>query len=192
MKNDILKLQDANGKNIETTIEDINKMVAIGDLEEGIDINIADTQRPIVDNFKVEIVDSAGAPVDVVKFLDAVKEGTKKMPIALDVLIEVTHSGDNANSVSYRSDSMEKDAATFLAPFRKPLLKNHDVESEPMGRVKDSYFGPSELQTETPSMYYSVLQIPMQWQNSLTEDIPLFQLAEVQITLPVIYAVKRF
>lgn len=96
---------------------------------------------------KVETVltDSTGKVIDLQTILDEIKEDSSKTPAALDVTFESTHSGKNKNFANYQSDSMEHDADSWMDPYKKPFLKNHDSHSEPLGRVKDFQFGQSEI-----------------------------------------------
>jgi len=139
-----MTLTDANGKTFEVTINDIADMTT--DLEGSAqDHDITDAEAHKVTDFQVAIVDSQGNSVDVNKLLDEAKQDPARLPKAIDVLFEATHSGSNRNFFIYHSDSMENDATSWKSPFAKPFLKNHDIYSEPLGRVHDFYFGRSEF-----------------------------------------------
>lgn len=142
IKNKVLNLTDENGKSFSTSMEDFIKMVSISDLEEGGSMDVYDSEKQLTDFPGLTIVDSEGNPFDVATMNDS--DSDKKI-IGLDVLIETTHSGQNANNVVYYSDSMENDATTMMAPYQKPLIRNHDSYSEPMGRIQNVFFGPSEF-----------------------------------------------
>jgi TolA-binding protein len=78
----------------------------------------------------------------------------KTQVLALDVEMEATHSGKNHNYCIYYEDSMEKDAESFVNPFKKPMLKNHnDYSGEPLGRITQSWFGPSSLTDERSAIH---------------------------------------
>lgn len=67
----------------------------------------------------------------------------KELPDSLVITIDATHAGyRNRNCFFYDTESMKyavkKDIWT--KPYAKPLLKNHDMESEPLGRVVTSRF----------------------------------------------------
>lgn len=141
-KNKILSLKDENGKEFTTTMDKLMSNIGISDLDEDGSMDIYNSDKKITDFPGLTIVDSEDKVFDVTTLNDS--ENGQEI-VGLDVLVEVTHSGQNANSVSYYSDSMEKDAQTMVSPYKKPLIKNHDNYSEPLGRVKDAYFGPSEL-----------------------------------------------
>lgn len=141
-KNKILTLKDENGKQFVTTMDKLILGLGISDLDEDGSMDVYNADKAITDFPGLTIVDSEGNAFDPTTLNDA--ENGQEI-IGLDVLVEVTHSGQNANSVVYYSDSLEKDAQTMVSPYKKPLIKNHDSYSEPLGRVKDAYFGPSEL-----------------------------------------------
>lgn len=56
----------------------------------------------------------------------------------IDVYIEASHSDTKINSGFYSGDSMLRDAETYILPFGKPIIKNHDSHSEPLGRIIES------------------------------------------------------
>ena len=65
------------------------------------------------------------------------------LPKSLLVTIDATHAGyKNRNFFHYDSDSMRfaVDSEQWTKPFPKPLLKNHDMDSEPLGRVEAARF----------------------------------------------------
>lgn len=57
------------------------------------------------------------------------------------VSIEATHGGYvNRNHWMYTAKGMKKNVGTWLAPFGKPYLVNHDKYGNPLGRVVDAKF----------------------------------------------------
>lgn len=69
--------------------------------------------------------------------------GTKNIPDSLVITVDASHAGyKNKNGFWYDVDAMRhavsKDAWT--KPFPKPFLKNHDLDSEPIGRVQAARF----------------------------------------------------
>lgn len=145
-------IKDANGKELSVDlakIKDIN-----GDVEGGFSASTTDsTKNRLSCVHNVEFVDSKGNAIDSAKLLKDMANGTSKI-YALDVEMEATHSGRNHNYVMYYEDSMEKDCESFMNPFRKPILKNHnDYSGEPMGRIKSSTFGPSQLTDERSAIH---------------------------------------
>ena len=105
-----------------------------------------DSEIEILSNpHTVEVVDADGNPLDRMSLADSVADG---QPMAIDVTFEATHSGRNRNFFNYNSEDLERGAASWKSPFSKPLLKNHDMYTEPLGRVQDFSFGPSVITDE--------------------------------------------
>lgn len=156
---ELFKVKDMNGKEFNFTLDQLQ------DMDSGIFTKephiISDNDK--VGKFNVEICDEEGNVIDLANITDEEVKDIK----ALDVTYEATHSGDNRNYSIYHSDSMEKDAQSWMSPFRKPFLKNHDIESEPMGRVKDFSFGQSELCQDRDT-------INVTWRITDKEAIPKF------------------
>lgn len=156
---ELFKVKDLNGKEFSFSLEQLQ------DMDSGIFTNephvISDNDK--MEKFQVEICDEEGNIVDLANITDEEVKDIK----ALDVTYEATHSGDNRNYSIYHSDSMEKDAQSWMSPFKKPFLKNHDIESEPMGRVKDFYFGQSEFCQDRDT-------INVTWRITDKEAIPKF------------------
>lgn len=147
----VIRIKDANNKEFsvdEAKIFDFN-----GDMSEGESRNIADSLRNRVQvQNDVQFVNAKGEIVDANQLLMDSASGKVNI-IALDVETEATHSGKNHNYCIYYEDSMEKDAESFMNPFPKPMLKNHDSYSEPLGRTKQSWFGPSKLTDERSAIH---------------------------------------
>ena len=130
---------DANGKTFSVSLHDIVDVST----NDNIDITaISDSVSSKMMNFTPEIKDEEGSTIEDSDLLDMVKSGKA---IALDVEFEATHSGGNLNDAVYTSSSLEKDAKTWLFPFAKPLIKNHNTSNEPLGRAKDAQFNRSEF-----------------------------------------------
>ena len=63
----------------------------------------------------------------------------KEKPESIVITIDATHAGyKNKNFFYYDPESMKYAVQqdTWTKPFPKPLLKNHDLDSEPLGRVQ--------------------------------------------------------
>lgn len=146
----LLKLEDANGRRIEF---DDSKIFNInGDIDDS--ANVSDfVQNRVEHVHDVQFVDSKGKVLDQEKLItDAAVDNSDI--IAIDVQAESTHSGKNHNFCIYYEDSMEKDCETFMNPYHKPMLKNHNTYSgEPIGRVSRVWFGPSELTNERSAIH---------------------------------------
>ena len=93
-------------------------------------------------NYVCQITDSEGNVIDEERLITDVKSGQVN---SIDVTFEATHSGRNLNNAVYSSESMANDCDSFLFPYAKPLIKNHDSYEEPLGRVVASDFDKSEF-----------------------------------------------
>lgn len=63
----------------------------------------------------------------------------KKLANSLSVEIEASHSAIiNGNHFFYMPKGMSNGARSFVEPYPKPVLVNHEVKSDPIGRVKAS------------------------------------------------------
>lgn len=148
-------IKDANGKEISF---DVSKICDInGDANPESPASVTDSKRNRVDKVHdIEYVDVNGKAIDNMQLLADMQAG-KANVTALDLAIEATHSGPNHNYCVYYEDSMEKDAESFVNPFKKPILKNHnDYSGEPMGRIQQAYHGPSELTDERSAIHLKV------------------------------------
>lgn len=145
-------IKDANGKEFSfdlTKISDIN-----GDLGNMSSAKLADANSQMATYaHDMEIVDAKGKVLDSAQLVKDMASG-KTNVTSIDVEMEATHSGKNLNYCIYYEDSMEKDAETFMNPYHKPVLKNHnDYSGEPLGRIKQSVFGPSALTDERSAIH---------------------------------------
>lgn len=148
----IQQVTDANGKNFSV---DVSKICDInGDLGEKASASITDSTKNRVQKVHdVEFVNQNGEAIDSMQLLKDMASG-KTQVLALDVEMEATHSGKNHNYCIYYEESMEKDAESFVNPFKKPMLKNHnDYSGEPLGRITQSWFGPSQLTDERSAIH---------------------------------------
>jgi hypothetical protein len=152
-------LTDANGKTFEVTLDQLRDMTS-----EFAPVVESGEAKP---NFKISVKDADGNDLDIAKIADEAKADPKKIPAAIDVTFEATHSGQNRNNVVYHSDSMEKDAESWMNPFPKPLIKNHDIYEEPMGRVISYMFKRSSLNPERDC-------IEVTWRVTDQDAIPKF------------------
>lgn len=142
-----IEVKDANNETFQIDIDKISKIngdmpVEVSDMAH--DFSVMDATH--IDH-DIPFVDSNDNPIDVNATIKDLRSNKSDVTgLLLD--IEATHSGKNLNYVIYYEDSMEKDAETFISPFNKPVLKNHDSYSEPMGRVVAVDFGNSEFTDE--------------------------------------------
>ena len=142
-ENKIFEVKDINGKSFSI---DLNKIHDInGDMGNSSAASISDNQKNRVRKVHdIEYCDQEGQAIDSLQLLSDMASGKKNI-VALDVEMEATHSGRNHNYCIYYEDSMETDAESFVNPFKKPVLKNHDTYSEPMGRILQAWTGQSVL-----------------------------------------------
>lgn len=150
MADSIIQVKDANGKQFDVNISkicDIN-----GDSDGSTSIKDSAMKNRINFQHDLKVVNSKGEVIDSTQLLKDASDGKVNI-VALDVDMEATHSGKNHNHCIYYEDSMEKDCESFMNPFHKPVLKNHDDYSEPLGRVTQSYTGPSELTDERSAIH---------------------------------------
>lgn len=138
LDNGLIKLTDANGKSIEINIDDISDASTYLKNNKSV---VYDNDKTNL-NFTCEITDSVGTVMDEEALINDVKSGKVN---SIDVTFEATHSGRNLNDAVYSSESMSNDCNTFLYPYAKPLIKNHDSYEEPLGRVVSSDFDKSEF-----------------------------------------------
>ena len=148
----IQQITDANGKNFSVNVSkicDIN-----GDLGEKESASITDNKKNrVLKVHDVEYVDQNGNTIDSMQLLKDMSSN-KTSVLALDVEMEATHSGKNHNYCIYYEDSMEKDDESFVNPFKKPVLKNHNsYDGEPLGRILQSWHGPSALTDERSAIH---------------------------------------
>ena len=146
------QIEDANGKKFSI---DVSKICDInGDLGDKASASVTDSKKNRVQQVHdIEYVDQNGEAIDSLQLLKDMASG-KTQVLALDVEMEATHSGKNHNYCIYYEDSMEKDAESFVNPFKKPMLKNHnDCSGEPLGRINQSWFGPSALTDERSAIH---------------------------------------
>lgn len=132
---------------------DANGTEFVGDIKDFTEFDTdyklsSDVQDFAKENFKkvtVAIKDSDGNDLDI-SDSDLIELVQDDSVIALDLIIEGTHDGENLNHAIYTSESMQKDASSFIYPFEKPFIKNHCLDSEPIGRIKNAYAGKSDIE----------------------------------------------
>lgn len=138
VKDGEVSLTDANGKIIQIKLDDISDASTYNDsnIEAVYDKNQSSSKivATITDNDDKKLTEE-----DLISDVKAGKVNS------LDVTFEATHSGRNLNNAVYVSENMAEDCNTFMYPYAKPLIKNHDSWAEPLGRVVDSTFGASEF-----------------------------------------------
>ena len=111
-----------------------------------------------VNPVKIQYISSDGKEISSEQALGLLKDqetnsGAERI-VALDIELEATHSGPNDNDCIYYEDSMEADAESFMSPFSKPLLKNHNsYNGEPLGRITAFRTGPSNIALDRTAIF---------------------------------------
>ena len=140
------KYTDANGKVFDVEIKDFCDMA----IDSGLPISeVKNSVKNIV-----TITDENGNAINFTELMDSIKEDKANIPKAIDVTFEATHSGRNKNKEIYHSDSMQEDMTSWMTPFAKPFIKNHDMYEDPIGRAVRFSFGQSTLNYERDTILY--------------------------------------
>lgn len=153
----LFEVKDMNGKSFSGDTDKLFEVSGdvVQDAKNG-NSNVSDSlmsKNRLAKLHDVEYVNSAGEAIDAQQVIKDMSSGKTKV-VALDVEMEATHSGKNHNYCVYYEDSMEKDAESFVNPFQKPVLKNHNAYSgEPIGRIKQAWFGESKLTNERSAIH---------------------------------------
>jgi hypothetical protein len=141
------KFVDLNGEEFERSYAELTDMT--GDYIEGVSTPLTDEEKVALKSFSPSITDHEGIAIDI----SSITDSEKKLPSAIDVTFESTHSGTNRNHFRYFSDSMKNDVQSWTVPYAKPLIKNHDSSAEPLGRVVKAEFGPSTISDERDTIF---------------------------------------
>lgn len=95
--------------------------------------------KPIYDTYSL-VLPSDKAILDSVKNEMVVIKDNQGAP-ALEVVIDATHGGYvNANFSMYTKEGQQVGAKSFITPFPKPVLVEHNDDKPPIGRVIDSEY----------------------------------------------------
>lgn len=143
--NNIIEVIDANNNKFMIDANSFNNILE--DAEGSTSVNLEDNDKATI-SYTPIIVDSENNEVANINDIIQDIENNNSEVMAIDVTFEATHSGKNLNNYVYNSEDLEDAVGTWMTPYKKPLLKNHDMHSEPLGRIVDSYFGPSEITDE--------------------------------------------
>jgi hypothetical protein len=154
----MFKVTDANGKEFNVELDYFTHFTTDADIEKNKGFALSDSEKVNI-SFQTRIVDSQGNKIDIESIVD--NKNNDKPITCLDVTFEATHSGRTRNYTIYHSDSMEKDAESWLTPFAKPFIKNHNTSSEPLGRVKNFLFSKSDFNPDrdTINVTYRITDI---------------------------------
>ena len=80
-----------------------------------------------VENFTVELPDFSKSDLDFSESFNS-KHG-------LIIEVAAIHEGLTANYNNYSADELEKALESWAEPYHKPIILNHDLSTEPIGRV---------------------------------------------------------
>ena len=83
-------------------------------------------------------------------------QGEAGLPEKITTVVEAIHSGMTRNYTFYPSDNLERSVSSWTQPYEKPVIKNHDIYEEPLGRVKSANFKQSNI---TPDKYTIELEM---------------------------------
>jgi hypothetical protein len=72
---------------------------------------------------------------DISEGLNSFKDGEFAESHGLVVEIAAIHEGLTQNFTNYREDELERSLSTWTHPYPKPIILNHNIESDPLGRV---------------------------------------------------------
>lgn len=67
------------------------------------------------------------------------------LPEKITTIVEAIHSGLTRNYTFYPSDNLERSVESWTRPYNKPVIKNHDIYEEPLGRVMSAGFKQSNI-----------------------------------------------
>ena len=75
----------------------------------------------------------------------------KNLPQKIDVKIKSTHIDFiNDNYLLYTENAVQKGAKSWVEPYKKPVLRNHDKSIDPLGRVIDYKIVTTTAKNEPP------------------------------------------
>ena len=85
------------------------------------------------------------------------------------VTYDLSHSGRKINNRVYSTQGQQRGIESLTSPYPKPILKNHDQHSEPVGRFIGGEW--QELSDETASFFDSQDSY-LDFRNAFLEDNP--------------------
>ena len=129
----LIELKDENGKQI--SVDPSKSIYYLTDDMES-ESNACFMSADIVQNseqIKTQILNADGSIFSINDSEDSMDDITD-----IDIYIEASHSDTKINSGFYSGDSMLRDSESYILPFGKPMIKNHDSHSEPLGRIVEA------------------------------------------------------
>lgn len=91
---------------------------------------------------------------DVESQLSAFAENDYNLTHGLIVEVAAIHEGLTSNYNMYTAEALEASLASWVTPYPKPIILNHDLTSEPIGRVMAA-----KMEQEADGTPYVLLQI---------------------------------
>lgn len=76
--------------------------------------------------------------------IDKFQESDYAESHALITQIAAIHEGVTKNFNSYKAEYLEKSLTSWYTPYPRPIIRNHDIHSEPLGRVIGAAMGAEE------------------------------------------------
>lgn len=86
---------------------------------------------------------------ETVKVQESASNKEGQLPKKLYVTVEAIHAGMTKNKTFYPANQLEASTPTWTNPYNKPVIRNHDTDVEPTGRVIAARFKDSLLKAET-------------------------------------------
>lgn len=132
---DMMLIKDANNKEIEINLKKhIFSITDDLDSEANKLFNFTNDTTNKKELPILQIVNASGENFNI-----ADSENSLDDIVDIDIKIEASHSDTEINSAFYTSDSMLRDFGSYIYPFKKPFLKNHNSHNgEPLGRIIDA------------------------------------------------------
>ena len=88
---------------------------------------------------------SANIQDSIVSSIEDASGKTKEQKKKVIVKVEATHSILTKNKTFYPANELEKAHRTWVEPYERPVIRNHNEYDEPLGRVKEAIFKDSVL-----------------------------------------------
>lgn len=87
----------------------------------------------------------ATIPTAEINKLQESAKSSAGLPDKITTVVEAIHSGLTRNYTFYPADNLEMSVESWTKPYEKPVIKNHDVHEEPLGRVKSAKYMASNI-----------------------------------------------
>jgi hypothetical protein len=91
-----------------------------------------------------EYVSATLTPQGITQLQEAAKASGPN-PTRIVTVVEAIHSGLTRNYTFYPAQNLEKSTDSWTTPYLKPVIKNHNTDEEPNGRVLSATFKQSNI-----------------------------------------------